>query len=63
MRNSQTFVVRFRADTNGIRALRALLKLAWRCHRLRCVEAYEENDLHDGHASEPQHVGSMSTEK
>jgi hypothetical protein len=34
------YVLTFRAEPNvdGLRAIRALLKSAWRVHRLRCVE-------------------------
>jgi hypothetical protein len=37
------YVLTFRAEPNvdGLRAIRALLKSAWRVHRLRCVEIRE----------------------
>jgi hypothetical protein len=46
-RGKQTFTATFEAKPGceGVRALRAILKLAWRRYHMRCLEAREE--IHD----------------
>jgi hypothetical protein len=66
--NGPTFVVTFRAtpgadDATGIRALRAVLKFAWRRFNLRAIDAREILDRAspDGPAKAPAQRGASKS--
>jgi hypothetical protein len=54
------FIIRLRAAPGGdaIKALRAMLKAAWRCHKLKCISIEEKetqtNDKNHEHQNEKQ---------